>query len=752
MPIVRIPFGEGLQRADGRMVVRPTSFDDIRNCYQYEGKAQARKGYQLISTLIDDVAANLDETIAVGPLRSENATIAIGYATSDSELHVNRLTFEGLNPVHVGSLGTLPATATWDPPIYIMADADAKVIMAHDEPAFLSRIVTQYYDPFASPNIQTLQADLDGNGLADVYFRGVARHLGYIFGWGFGSATPGDDDRPDVVRVSDAGNPVSFRDDAFFEVGQRGEAVLTCKTAGQFLLVFKETETFQIFGYSPDTFGIRPADTLYGCVGSRLAVSVGNVVFFWSVQGPRMFTAGTGESVDLAVPLDIDGPAPSTLIDESDPHEAFAAYDPVTRVVNFIWGQRVYALSIRNPNMPRWSYYELGDFFRSGSDIFNTITNQGTGDPPADGPIFDLTTPFPTINDLDVTADIDNTTDQAGGLGGATGGELIKVWSRLSPSGSWSLKQTVEATLAASQLVVFDNLLPNTAYDFAIRYRRGGAYNPSSTTLPPTTWDADAQETVTTTVSTPTLVTRGTNNGVWQVPSAGNDQITIDWTIPTGHEGLQIELERRVRTEGNTAIQDVDGNGIGPADTSDPSPGAWTAVATLAAGTTQYTDTGITSSRWNDYRIRFVGGVAWSATLECWAGPDAPQDNSWTATGDGVSNFISGGWVNATAPLGRVSCPGPSNAPANHHTLYYQNNMAADPSSDNWVVGLPAEREAPFATSGSITVIPTPSTDGETIRVALRHEVSCFGTIYPSYWARKSGTPNYIVTTAGVIE
>jgi len=118
-------------------------------------------------------------------------------------------------------------------------------------------------------------------------------------------------------------------------------------------MVFKETETHQIFGYSPDTFGIRPADTLFGCVSSRLAVSVAGTVFFWSVQGPRV-TVG-GESIDLAVPLDLDGSDPATLVVESDVENAFAEYDPATRTVQFVWGRRVYALSIRDPSKPRWS-------------------------------------------------------------------------------------------------------------------------------------------------------------------------------------------------------------------------------------------------------------------------------------------------------------------------------------------------------------------------------------------------------------
>lgn len=149
-------------------------------------------------------------------------------------------------------------------------------------------------------------------------------------------------------------------------------------------MVFKENETYEIFGYSPDTFGIRLADSLFGCVGSRLAVSVAGSVFFWSTQGPRV-TSG-GPSVDIAVPLDVGGPDPAGLVAESEPQDAFVDYDPQTRVVLFVWGQRVYALSIRDPNQPRWSYYELGETAQCSGLFFSTQSQAGSGGPPVGAP------------------------------------------------------------------------------------------------------------------------------------------------------------------------------------------------------------------------------------------------------------------------------------------------------------------------------------------------------------------------------
>lgn len=376
--IVTLPYGEGLERSKGVMVVRAQTFDDIRNMFLFDGKAQVRDGLINRSVLQDDVPSDLDITVMLAPFRSESASIGVGLDDVSKEVWLNRLDIDGTNPSVIGSLGTLDGGVTFDPPIIVGADSDNKFFLAHDEPNPTSRLVTQVYDPGGFPQISNLTADLDGNGQNDVFFRGVVRHLSYIFGWGYGSFS--DPVRGDVVRVSNSGDSKIFEDFAFFEAGQQGETVMVCRSAGQSLMVYKETETYEIFGYSPDTFGIRLADSLFGCVGSRLAVSVAGNVFFWSTQGPRVTTGGP--SKDIAVPLDIDGPDPATLIAESDPQDAFAEYDPRTRVVQFVWGQRVYALSIRDPNRPRWSYYELGERAQCSGLFFVTQSTAGGGGPP----------------------------------------------------------------------------------------------------------------------------------------------------------------------------------------------------------------------------------------------------------------------------------------------------------------------------------------------------------------------------------
>ena len=537
--VVTLPMGEGLERSKGIMVVQATSFEDLRNVFLFDGKAQVRAGLANRSVLQDDVPANLDVTLMLAPFRSEAASIGVAFDDTSKEVWLNRLDIDGTNPSVIGSLGTLDAGITFDPPLIIGADSDNKFFIAHDEPNPTSRLVTQIYDPSSSPQISNLTADLDGiNGDQDVKFRGVVRHLSYIFGWGFGSFS--DPVRGDVVRVSNSGDSKIFEDFAFFEAGQQGETVMVCRSAGPSLMVYKETETYEIFGYSPDTFGIRLADSLFGCVGSRLAVSVAGTVFFWSTQGPRA-TSG-GPSVDIAVPLDIDGPDPSTLVAESDPQDAFADYDPRTRVVQFVWGQRVYALSIRDPNKPRWSYYELGERAQCSGLFFLTQSTAGGGGPPI-GHVDEL------ILDAPAQANVVIGASPTGGIVPIPGETVTidgKVYTWTSPLGA----ADGDVLIAANTQLCANNLF------FAITLGAGaGVDYAAATTLHPTVGQrtlaraappgvivrADVDGTAGNGIPVSTTMVQDPSSGVFKAGNSPQHKVYPGLPITALQDGVDIE-------------------------------------------------------------------------------------------------------------------------------------------------------------------------------------------------------------------
>ncbi|MCL7965373.1 MAG: hypothetical protein M8858_08145 [marine benthic group bacterium] len=746
-----LPFGDGLERAKGVMVTEPTQFEDLRNMILWDGKAEFRKGYSRTCVLIDDASADLETVLALSPIRAEGAAIGIGYESVNNRVHANLMGIDGTGPSHIDSgLGNdqvfdLSATATFDPPIIHLADTYNKCFIAHDEPAIAARAQTAYYDPNASPQIQYMTADLDSLGDNPVYFRGVTRFLSYLCGWGFGSDS--EPDRPDIVRVSLAGDPLLYDPRHYFIAGQRSEPVMTCKPAGKLLQVFKETETYEIFGYSPETFGIRPADTRYGCVGSRLAVSLAGTVFYWSTQGPRV-TAG-GESVDLAMPLDIGGPDPATLVAESDPEEAFADYDAVNRVITFVWGRRVYALSLRSPERRRWSYYELGANAEPlcSAQFFVTQATGGGGTAPTGWPRVGGAATGPAAPVMgDTTMDLEWYNNLANGT------EVVEIWIKdVDGTGTWSKVAQPAVDLSGGgpnyvQTYQVTGLQALHEYEVACRYKAAGQFSPGHTGTspydPPDQWTDPAcpgppecppayVSGLYCTATAPTIVTRsGDNHGLWSREGASAEQIIVDIVIPAGHENLTMTIERERSTWGNTATQNI--NGMGPPDTSDQTTEARLVVDSAhTAGDSEYVDTAVTGEQWHEYWVKFnspgaAPDSAYSSPVKHWAGPDAPLSGSQILNCDPTLVWINSTWQNAVTPVDARTCP--SVPPAAHSTELWWKNVT---QASVWFLG---STKSPYQTNATWAgTPPTPGT-GDDIRVAVRHKTTCSGVDDYSGW------------------
>jgi len=751
-PRLFLPFGDGLERARGVMVTEPTKFEDLRNVILWAGKAEVRKGYERSTIIIDDSSVNMEMCNALGPLRAESAALGCGYNSGNREVHVNLMSILGSGASHLasanpnGELFTLAGGATFEPPVVHMADTYNKSFFAHDEPLISARAQTAYYDPDASPQIQFLTADLDGLGVNPVYFRGVMRYLSYIVGWGFGSDSQAD--RPDVVRVSIAGQPLDFDRRHWFFAGQRNEPVMVCREAGNVLLVLKETETHEIFGYSPRTFGIRPADKLFGVVGSRLATTVSGTCFFWSVQGPRMSSGGS--SVDLAMPLDIGGPDPATLVAESDPEEAFADYDAVNRVVVFVWGRRVYALSLREPSRPRWSYYELGagaEPFCSAQFYSTTATGGGgtapTGWPRVGGAA--IGPPAPVMGDL--TMDIEWYNNLA------NGSEVVEIWLKdVDGLNTWAKVAQPAVDLSAGgpnfeQTYQFTGLKPLHEHEIALRYKAGGQFSPGHTGIvpfdPPENWTDPAcpgppecppayVNTLYTTATAPSLVTRsGDSYGLWERTSAIAEQITVGITIPAGHGDLVMTIERERKTFGNKATQDIDG--MGPPNTADQVTEARVQItAAHPAGDVDYVDTAVTGEEKHFYWVKFNSpGAAPDSAFSpnesfFWAGPDAPIGGSLVLTCNATLIYINSQWQNAATPTEARCCPP---VPAAAH--YTQNWWYNQTKASIWFLG---STRAPYGTSTSWGATPPAPNDGDSVGVSVRHRTNCYGVYDFSAW------------------
>lgn len=369
--VTQLPFGEGLDRASGKTVVRPSAMRDVSNMILEEGRATIRRGLLSVESFVDDVGDPVTHIIGGRAQRVAAIGIVVGYQQTTGKVFVYRTDSFGENPVII-SRDT--AEEFWfeldplsEPPLVWLTDTYGKVFLAHDDAIMANRAPTYYYDSLLD---QLLPLEMDfGTGLEQIYFRGVRTHLSYLLGWGFGTTM--DPDHPEMVRASMPNDPTVFDKMHFWYAGQRADPILNIESNGDIALVLKQTDRYQIFGYDRATFGIKPIDSHSGLAGSHLSVGVDGQIFAWSVEGPNV-TDGRGPAQSIAAELDLDGFEPESLIAGGPATRGFAFYVHDRRLIVFVFGQRGYALSIKNPQKWRWSYLEFGRELTCAFHLYHT--------------------------------------------------------------------------------------------------------------------------------------------------------------------------------------------------------------------------------------------------------------------------------------------------------------------------------------------------------------------------------------------
>jgi len=477
-PKVPIPFGSGLDRVSGSMVVQATNCSDLRNVHLLPGKIEMRKGLQRQLSLAGET-----HILGIFTIRSSGVGALIAYSSSTYKVRLWQVTGAGDSATYIGELWSLASTDAI--PRVSAADSNDKLIIAHDEQIIGRRQVTKVYD-LAAGTIASLTGDLDRDGSAnDIKFRKVKRWLKYIVGSGYG--TDSDEDRPEIVRISKPGIPDDFEPEHWFLAGQRGDQVVELATAGDALVIRKESESYRIVGTSPLNFGILPLDELYGQAGALLSVTVGGVNYFWSLEGPRL-TDG-GRSVDLSLPLDLAGPDPDSDAADPDLANGFACYLPDRKDVLFVFGKWAYVLHLRD-EQPRWSYREFTSAMRAAGILYEGSLVM----PDAYSEIASVGSITPT--GFTVTANI---------LGTLFGGEIMELWIKPESTGTWALYGTVAVT-GATAAIAATGRLQGMRHTVAVRVKLNGLTKASYVSSDPALWPAAArQANVDTTFVTPVL-------------------------------------------------------------------------------------------------------------------------------------------------------------------------------------------------------------------------------------------------------
>jgi hypothetical protein len=466
--------GKGVIRGTGIQVTEPASLFDLRNVVLRPGRALRRGGLARVATIEE-----ADAVIGLHPIRSQGVSAVLTYNTTTRVVKLHRVAGDGTVASGAVTVWTLPAGVP--SPKVSLTDVYDTLVVAHDEPVYSLRQVTRVYTP-STNTIADLAADLftptDPPTPAPIRFRGVTSYLSYLVGWGYGTENTGDQDRPEIVRVSLPDDPTQFEPEHYFIAGQRGDPVLGCYEAGGVLAVRKASISYEIFGYDRTTFGIRPADPYFGVASPHLGVVVGERNYFWSLEGPRV-SAG-GASQDMALPLDLRGPQVNGAVLDED--EAFACYDPTERSVLFLFGSWGYAWHLE---AEAWSYREYRVPLTCGGVLFRDA-EVVTGVGPRSAATFVSAAP------ATVTA------DSAGGqlvvsantTGVLLGGELIELWVR-SGTAPWALATSqLMPTLGAQTVSTAPTLALGANYEVAVRVVLAGIGQDNALGLDPMLWDA----------------------------------------------------------------------------------------------------------------------------------------------------------------------------------------------------------------------------------------------------------------------
>jgi hypothetical protein len=674
---------------------------DIRNCYLYDGKAQVRKGLDPTATFVDDNSDPVTDILAIHPSRTEAAGIVVAYQATTGRVHVYRVDQAGTGPVLLyaenGDAFWFEVSPNDPPPTVILTDTYGKVFMAHSIRSAAVRGRTVYYDPLTLL-LHTLMADLDGQGSAEVKFRGVARFHDYMVGWGFGSNT--DQDRAEVLRHSLPGQPTEFRAGDYALVGQRNEPILNVIQTGQVAVVGKENDLWQWYGYSRETFGVRPLDSLFGFGGARLAGYFNGACLFWSLAaGPRL-TDGQSPSVDLGARLDLDGFEPADLVRSCDITSGFIAIRPRRQSVEWVFGQLSYVLSMKQPEQPRWSYFQYAVPLNCYGLLYETEVAPPTA--LLGYPLCVASASWLTIRDEEFVARVEHVSPPAGGV--------LELWVRVHGD-PWPALPTKSVAIQISkyQDVIVTGLTANTTYDLAWRHRLGTQYTLGYQDPDPDNWSPTAiANSVCDSAVTTTNNLRNWVSAVWSRTGVATEKVALTWT--GGDLGDTSDLEKSVDQGAN-----------------------WTAVATVGAGieTYDYAPAGGEEETYVWFRVKATTGSTWSTTLIVWIGPQQPLGYS--------SNNSTSAYVGGPPKVWMFSLFDPTNPFVPLQAL----------CTVEWVNGGASDTEVWYATQAAPTIFILADTvsnplhettftvpnDEGWVDVKVRHKATAFGTDDFSDWS-----------------
>jgi hypothetical protein len=271
-----------------------------RNCrLDGTGRLIVRNGTQLALTLYDDQGVPAPVTSVVALIQFADACLAVGHSTVTSKFYLYWLKADltdwyNSSKVLQGTVTPAPVAVLWSgvatPSPVLIAEGLNIAYIAHNNPGLVYQ--TRQFDTTQVPAVLSdYQANLDGTGSKQTFFKGVVSFAQALWGWGYGSQAAGDGVRPELLRFSPPFFAAMQQVDNF-AVGHRTrsvlESVVELVVSGQVLYAGTNNSVWPITGYGRDSWDhSRPVDEAFGFWGLRAACAGPNgYLYYWSHRGP----------------------------------------------------------------------------------------------------------------------------------------------------------------------------------------------------------------------------------------------------------------------------------------------------------------------------------------------------------------------------------------------------------------------------------------------------------------------------------
>ena len=262
------------------------------------GRLIARFGTTVALTLMDDQGSPAPVTGVCQVTPFADGALAVGWSSITQKCYLYWLkddltNWYNANKVLQNTLTPAPVAVLWSGvttvPDITIAEGLNVAYIAHYFPG--TSFQTRQFDTTVSPAVLgDYQANLDGTGLKQTFFRGVVSFKQHLWGWGYGSQAVNDGFRPELIRFSTPFfAPMAQSDN--FAVGNRTrsvrESIVLAIVAGEALYIGTNFSIWPVTGFGRNSWDkSRPADDSYGIAGPHAAVAGPNgVLYYWSHRG-----------------------------------------------------------------------------------------------------------------------------------------------------------------------------------------------------------------------------------------------------------------------------------------------------------------------------------------------------------------------------------------------------------------------------------------------------------------------------------